>query len=280
MLSVNAPTITIFMLLGINYYIFFQSVIQSLLIFKNKHSLVFLLIQLGLFSTIIEVTASYMWLYYPFDSNSTELLLGFITCISWHLMIITPVIIYCIRIKTLNHTMQLNQYIHFLPVICILFQIPSAVTFIIAMLNYNNWYLFVVSSAVTTFVACTIEITLYSLLMKRIYCMFQYRQSLKKLMALELSASMALLIIIDIGLLIFKLNSLNMTPLQLPLSKPQMDNALRPLSYMLRLQVALRFFDELIDKVGRTRESGYSNMNSRQGQFSYAKWFTSRGSSE
>ena len=254
------------MLLGVNYYLFIAGISQAYLVFKRKTSLIFILVISGLIVSITEATVSYIWLYVE---NDYEVLLGSITCVAWHFMLQIPCWLYCLRIQSLmGYDYNVIRYVRLAPFILALSQIPSAISFIIAMVNYDLWGYFVICSAFTTCVACIVEILLNVVLLRRVSTMFQYRKQVKKQMAMALTGSMVLLILIDICLLAVKLSLSKIQALSLPSPVAQLDNALRPFSYMLRIKIAIRFFDDLIDKVN----------NRPKTTDSYARWFNSAAS--
>ena len=268
MLKLDAGTIFIFMLLGMDYYMFITGIIRAYFVFKRKKSVIYFLVIGGLTTTITEASVSYLWLYLPSDQ---EVVLGVLTCISWHLMLQLPCWLYALRIKSLmglDYTAK--KYAQCAPFILAIAQVPSAVSFMIAMFNYDLWSWFVICSAITTFVSCFVEIGMYWVLMKRVKEMFQYRQQIKQQMAMELTLSMVALIVIDIALVVVKLSATSLKPLSLPSPVPQFDNALRPFSYLLRINIAIKFFDDLIEKVNNRPTTTES----------YARWFNSSGSTD
>eukprot|EP00835_Amoeboradix_gromovi_P000207 NODE_7_length_48057_cov_0.322240.p16 type:complete len:272 gc:universal NODE_7_length_48057_cov_0.322240:1682-2497(+) len=269
MLRLDAPTVLILMLLGMDYFMFFSGLSKAFFVFKRKRSHIFMLIVGGMVATLVEVTASYAWLY--LDTGSYEVFLGFITCVSWHLMLQIPCWIYCLRIQSLvGYDYKMVRYARAAPFILGVAQLPSAISFVFAMFDYSLWPFFVITSAVTTIVACGVEITMYFVLLKRVNTMFQYRRTVKKQMAMELTMSMVLLIALDVSLVVVKLTGSSLRPLTLPSPVPQMDNALRPFSYFLRINIAIRFFDDLVEKVNNRPKTTES----------YARWFNSSNSED
>ena len=254
------------MLLGMNYYMCVSGIIRAYFVFKRKTSHIFILVVSGLVVTLVEATVSYLWLYLKTD---VEVALGFITLITWQLMIQIPIWIYTLRIQSLvGYDYKIIRYARAAPFVVLLSQIPSGIGFGIAMYNYELWSYFVITSAITTVVACIVEVIMYAFLMNRVKVMFQYRKNIKRQMATELTLSMVLLIAIDIALVGLKLSKFNLAPLSLPSPVVQMDNALRPFSYMLRINIAIQFFDDLLEKVNNRPKTTES----------YARWFNSNGS--
>ena len=253
MLKLDESTIVILMLLGMDYYMLFSGFWQACAVFKKKTNRVFLLVISGLLSTIVEVSASYMWLYVKSDSN---LAWGVITLIFWHLMLQIPCWLYCVRIQTLNgFDLRLLRIVNKAPYVLGLFQIPSFITFALALSNHSLWGNFVIASAITTVGVSIIEVLLYLVLIRRVKFMFEHKSALKRQMLTELTLSTTFLIVIDIALLCLKLGTVKIGPLTLPATQVQFDNALRPFSYMLRIKIAIQFFNELIDNANDSRTS-------------------------
>ena len=246
------------MIIGMNYYMLASGLWHACMIFKRRTSVVFILVVSGLISTIIEATASYIWLYMSLTEHQ-QIVAGIITCIFWQLMLQIPCWLYVIRIKTLNcFNMSLVNYVNFCPYILFAAQIPSIITFMMAVFNNQVWGDFVISSAVTTVCASMIEIFLYCVLLFQIKFIFAHKRTLKKQMELELTASMLLLIVLDISLLVLKLGTVKIGPLVLPTSTVQLDNAIRPFSYLLRIKLIIQFFDELLDNMDDKRTNTLS----------------------
>ena len=212
--------------------------------FENKKSSTFLFCVTGLVSGIVQimiVTSMYFW-------GGNLKILSLITTPFWYIMIQSSIWAYCQRIKAIGGILcKEERYINHLPWVVLVFQFPTNFMYLYTLFTNEAFQLTVVVRAAFSILIALIELYLYYLLLRKMNDLLEYRVKIKRLLKLETTASVIILILLDILLIVSMLMG------------TKLDYMLRPFTYLLRIVVLIRFFTGLLQELESNSFSRLSN---------------------
>eukprot|EP00834_Sanchytrium_tribonematis_P007938 NODE_810_length_3750_cov_0.623939.p1 type:complete len:268 gc:universal NODE_810_length_3750_cov_0.623939:2807-2004(-) len=236
-----------FALYGADWLLFVQSITTAYFVFPSKKKPFYILLNIGLCSSMIFSTMQILVLYF----NIPYIYHVIIGNIGWYLMIFTAALIYVKRIESLGGYHSHGRLIHRIPYYFLFIMIPVNIISILAL--YTNGALNDIFKSISfitgilfSILIASGEIYLYLVLLQRIKDILEYRTKARRKLTNELSASMLCLVAFDILLIVSKFALSNL------------DRHLRGFSYVLRFYFVIRFFDDLLDDCNRERhDSAY-----------------------
>eukprot|EP00835_Amoeboradix_gromovi_P001918 NODE_98_length_21025_cov_0.475055.p7 type:complete len:246 gc:universal NODE_98_length_21025_cov_0.475055:3192-3929(+) len=225
------------LIFGASWCLFTESLFQCYIVFREKQSRIFLFSALGLFCGISCMCLSVLHSYYDFRFVMYTVFFS----VSWLLMVQSATWIYYARVKSLGIISKFDYYMKYVPAGILIFQVPFVVLFNLQpIFSTLDPYLYLLE----TLVNCAIlvgEIILYISLVYKLIDIFEYRQKTKKMLIVEISFALMLTLVLDI--LVITLQILGI----------QLYIFIRSFSYIVRIALVVRFFDDLIFELENTR---------------------------
>ncbi len=234
-----------FMISGSSWVLFIQGIIQCGMVFKRKKSTIYILSIIGLVSAIAELTIVLSFLYFNLDEHIYVVLVTPL----WIIMIQAATWVYCIRIKSLGGITKYDYIISKTPWVILMAQLPTIIIFNLKLYYKQLQVVNYISGICLSVIITVCEIIQFVGLLSKVLEMLEYRTFIKKLLRIEISLALVMMILFDISLLVFKI------------VKTPLDVVIRPFSYILRIVLVIRFFDDLLDQVN---ESYLSSITSKR----------------
>eukprot|EP00835_Amoeboradix_gromovi_P004240 NODE_318_length_11118_cov_0.235049.p4 type:complete len:254 gc:universal NODE_318_length_11118_cov_0.235049:5466-6227(+) len=228
------------MLFGACWTVFIQGIVKCLVVFQNKSAVIFKISVLGLFCAIIEATALASSLYLGADIK----LVTYVVVPFWFVMIQAANWVYCLRIRSMGgYYSKHDKYIIYIPWIIFVLQVPYVVISILVIHQPAYNQLNTIWGISFSIAISLLEIYLYLVLLAKLRVFLEYRPNLKTALSYELTGGLLLILILEL-LLIFVIVFLS-----------QLSGMLRPFTYILRLMIVVKFYDELIMDLGSSELS-------------------------
>eukprot|EP00834_Sanchytrium_tribonematis_P004433 NODE_218_length_12464_cov_0.653781.p8 type:complete len:263 gc:universal NODE_218_length_12464_cov_0.653781:9638-8850(-) len=237
----DANFIIAFAIYGADVLLFLQALCKALIVFPNKGRKFFILIIIGLIAAILHGTMVTITIYLGVPGIFHSIF----GSIAWYLMIFCSNYLYAMRIKSLGLNNKYDKLVSWTPWIMLIIMIPNNTIgttslYIDGDVGSSLKYVSYIIAITFSVLIAVLEIFLYSILFQKLMEILEYRNDAKKKLIYELSASLILLITIDLLLIISKAAANNI------------DKSLRPFSYLLRLYMLIRFYDELLEEVNKS----------------------------
>ena len=229
----NITTALRFMLFGASWCLFLQGLIQCSIVFKRKHNIIWILSIVGLVSAIVDCTLAMSYSFFGLDLKiytiaQTPFWILMIQCASW---------IYCKRITSLGGSSVYDEHIRGTPFIILAVQIPTQVTYNLLPYYPSMNFPVLISGICLSIIISVCEIYMYIALLAKIVDLLEYRTSLKKMLVYEITMGLCMLVLFDIALVVAKC------------SDSSLDISLRTYTYLLRIVIIIRFFDDLLQNL-------------------------------
>ncbi len=219
------------MVLGASCLLFIQGMFQSITVFNSKRSRMFVLCICGLISGILQCILVTSGLYWGVNGH----VIAIVATPFWYLMIQSASWVYCIRIQSLGVRSSQDKYVRYIPWVILVLQIPANVLYIMASFDKRYFNLNVIIGTIFSVFIALFEIYLFIVLLLKVVNVLEYRRRVKNLLIYEIVVSLVLLIFLDTALIIAKV------------ANWKFDLILRPFTYLLRIVIVIRFFEDLLD---------------------------------
>ncbi len=226
---------------GADWLIFAVAMVQAFRVFPQKRKRFFGMLVAGLCSSMLYVTVSVA--VYQFGANKLWLLLG---TSGWYIMIICSNFVYATRIKSLGlFGGRVDRVAAATPWFFLFLLTPIlALSLLGPFLPINGSTAAVKTASFVLAVvlsACIAvgEIFLFVVLLKKVREILEFRDDVRKRLVVELSVAVAILVALEVALLVSKFLPNNV------------DRILRPLVYLLRYFLVIRFYDELLEDINQ-----------------------------
>lgn len=228
-------------LFGADWLLFLLAMVQAFRVFPQKRKRFFILVVVGLCAAILFESVSVA--VFQFNVNP---LWGLLSISGWYVMITCCNFVYAIRIRSLGvYGGVLDRVASCIPWFFLGLLTPI---YVIAMIspalpiNPNSAAVKVVATVLQITLSGSIavgEIFLFVVLLRKVQMILEFRDDVRRRLMRELSVSVAVLVALEIAVLVSKFVGGNY------------DRLLRPLVYILRFFLVIRFYDDLLEDINR-----------------------------
>lgn len=236
--SYNIAALVLF---GVDWLLFLLAMVQAVRVFPQKRKRFFVFVVVGLCGAILYESVTVA--VFQFGANP---LWGLLSISGWFVMITCCNFVYAIRIRSLGvYGGAVDRVAACTPWFFVCLIAPIYVIALISPalpINPNTAAVKVAATVLQIALSGSIavgEIFLFAVLLRKVRMILEFRDDVRRRLMRELSVSVAVLVGLEIAVLVSKFVGGNY------------DRLLRPLVYLLRFVLVIRFYDELLEDINR-----------------------------